>query len=216
MSAAEPITAPHGAGQHEPTMLPATPTSPLVAAALDAARRWHAGPRRASDREPFIQHPLHVARLLHDTGCSDAVIAAGLLHDVLEDTTVTKDRLAARFGPEVAELVAAVSDDPTILFYGPRKRALRAQVADAGPDAAVLFAADKLAKILELSAIAERDPERYGPTSADPEVLAQVDHYHHSARLLQRMAPGHPLVTQLAAELDAYHHELALAAGPTR
>src|SRR3954463_8418840 len=106
--------------------------SPLTRAALDFAAREHAGQTRDIDSIPFVTHPVEVACLLHEAGYSDEVVAAGVLHDVLEDTEVTRGELEERFGPRVAELVAAVSEDPSIEDPAERKAALRAQVAAAG------------------------------------------------------------------------------------
>jgi (p)ppGpp synthase/HD superfamily hydrolase len=57
---------------------------PLTQAALGFATARHCDQYRDSDRAPFITHPLEVARLLHRDGQADHVVAAGLLHDVLE------------------------------------------------------------------------------------------------------------------------------------
>jgi (p)ppGpp synthase/HD superfamily hydrolase len=82
-------------------------------------------------RAPFIEHPMEVARLLRDAGCREVVIAAGLLHDVLENTAATARELTARFGTEVTTLVQAVSDDASVHDYRERKQLLRDQVEDA-------------------------------------------------------------------------------------
>ena len=64
---------------------------------------------RDSDGARFIEHPLEVARLLRAAGCSDVVVAAGLLHDVLEHTAVTADTV--RHGsPRVAKRVLVARD----------------------------------------------------------------------------------------------------------
>jgi (p)ppGpp synthase/HD superfamily hydrolase len=78
------------------------------------------------------------------------VVAAGVLHDVLEKTAVTTRELDARFGAAVAGLVRAVTEDKRIEGYEARKGALRQQVAAAGPEALMLFAADKVSKVREL------------------------------------------------------------------
>ena len=122
----------------------------LAPSALDFATRSHANQRRDSDGAPFIEHAIEVARLLREAGCSEELVAAGLLHDVVENTNVSLGELEDNFGAGVAELVRAVSDDADIAGYRERKRALRAQVRQAGSDAALLFAADKIAKVREL------------------------------------------------------------------
>ena len=71
---------------------------PMAQAALRFARARHAGQRREIDHAPFIDHPIEVAWLLRRDGQPDEVIAAGLLHDVLEKTATTSAELRRRFG----------------------------------------------------------------------------------------------------------------------
>jgi (p)ppGpp synthase/HD superfamily hydrolase len=111
----------------------------------------HGGQRRA-DRTPFILHPLEVASLLYYSGAPDHLIAAGVMHDLIEKTDATPANLRERFGPRITELVLAVSDDARIAGYAKRKAALRQQVAGAGDEALTLCAADKLSKLRELRA----------------------------------------------------------------
>ena len=80
----------------------------LIAAAFDFAWQQHQGQRRASG-EPYISHPLAVADLLWEIGVSPGVIAAGFLHDVVEDCGVTTADVEARFGREVRALVNGVT-----------------------------------------------------------------------------------------------------------
>lgn len=80
----------------------------LICQAFEFAYRLHAGQRRASG-EPYICHPIAVAGLLRDLGGSGAMIAAGFLHDVVEDTAVTPAEIEERFGAEVRQLVEGVT-----------------------------------------------------------------------------------------------------------
>ncbi len=165
----------------------------LTRSAHAFATHCHAHQRRTSDGAPFIEHPLEVARLVRDAGCSDDVIAAALLHDVLEDTDVGAAELRARFGDAVADLVQAVSDNPGELDYRVRKQRLRDQVRAAGRDVALLFAADKIAKVRELPDRVQRNRE------ADHDM--RLEHYRESLEMLQRRHARHPLVRRLAIEL---------------
>ena len=82
--------------------------SALIAAAFDFAWQRHQGQQRASG-EPYISHPLAVADLLRNIGVGPSVIAAGFLHDVVEDCGVTTADVEARFGCEVRALVNGVT-----------------------------------------------------------------------------------------------------------
>ena len=94
---------PPGAGTCCPT-----DTEALLAAAFDFSYQLHEGQFRASG-EPYIIHPIAVADLLRDIGASAAVIAAGFLHDVVEDTQVTPQEIEEHFGAEVRALVEGVT-----------------------------------------------------------------------------------------------------------
>ena len=76
----------------------------LIADAFKFAYKLHEGQYRKSG-EPYICHPVAVAGLLHDLGGSAAMIAAGFLHDVVEDTEVTIEDIENLFGGEVKQLV---------------------------------------------------------------------------------------------------------------
>jgi RelA/SpoT family (p)ppGpp synthetase len=80
----------------------------LIERAYAMAREAHAGEKRKSG-EPYIQHPLTVAYLLAEIGMDPDTIAAGLLHDVVEDSDVDLTRLTQEFGPQVANLVDGVT-----------------------------------------------------------------------------------------------------------
>lgn len=73
--------------------------------------------------DPYVQHPIEVAYLLAELHTGPATIAAGLLHDVLEDTDMTKEEMAARFGNDVAEIVDGVTKISK-LKYMTKERAL--------------------------------------------------------------------------------------------
>lgn len=74
----------------------------------DLADTAHVGQRRASG-EDYIEHPVAVARILADMEMDRQTIAAAILHDVVEDTIITNEEVATRFGPEIAQLVEGVT-----------------------------------------------------------------------------------------------------------
>lgn len=183
----------------------------LVPQALAFAVDCHAGRRRASDGEPFIRHPLEVARLLRDAGCSEVVVCAGLLHDIVEDGDVGLSELAERFGDDVTALVEAVTDDACIEDYRRRKQIQRDHVRFVGGDVALLFAADSIAQVREWPRHAGRQMARLDDLPANSRARRYVEHhqavhlehFQASLKLLERVAPGHALVAMLADELRA-------------
>src|SRR5579884_1846131 len=66
----------------------------------------HQGQKRLSG-EPYITHPLEVTNILADLRLDTVCLAAGMLHDVVEDTSASIDALKQQFGPEVARIVRA-------------------------------------------------------------------------------------------------------------
>ena len=80
----------------------------LIARAYGMAHAAHKGQTRKSG-EPFVYHPLATADILADLHLDSTTIAAALLHDILEDTQITKEELEARFGEEVADIVDGVT-----------------------------------------------------------------------------------------------------------
>ena len=167
--------------------------------ALSYAERLHAGQKRRVDGAPFIVHPLEVARLLFGAGASDHVVAAGVLHDVIEKTDADAADLRARFGVRVTRLVLAVSEDQRIGGCVKRKAALREQVARAGHEALMIFAADKISKVRELTL---ENPKRRQPARVPLSRDRRLAHYRHCLRMLEEHLTDSPLVTQLRAELE--------------
>ena len=171
-------------------------------AALDYASALHRGQMRKVDGAPFISHPREVAELLYGAGAPDHVSAAGALHDVIEKTPATATDLRQRFGSKVASLVSAVSEDERIASYAERKAALRADVAAAGEEALMLFAADKISKAREL----RLKPLR-GVGIAKSDRSRRLTNYRRSLTLLREQLPNSPLVKMLADELGEVSRE---------
>jgi (p)ppGpp synthase/HD superfamily hydrolase len=169
---------------------------PITRQALEFAAARHTGQQRASDHAPFILHPLEVAHLLRGRDYPDEVVAAAVLHDVIEDTGASRADLEERFGPHVAALVNAVTEPSAEGSYHDRKARLRDAVAGAPPDAVAIYAADKVGKLRELRMVMATTPGH----TADQE---QLEHYWASLELLESRLPGDPLVRQLRFELEA-------------
>ena len=117
-------------------------------AALLAAQRHSGMARNGRGNEPYVNHLAEVANLVSEaSGGSDAeLIAAGWLHDTIEDTATTREELAERLSVRVAALVVEVSDDMGL----PKAERRRLQVVGAphkSPDAKLIKIADKISNI---------------------------------------------------------------------
>src|SRR6201993_3568357 len=80
----------------------------LVKKADDYSMKNHAGQSRASV-EPYLVHPLEVALVLAEMKMDSTSIAAGLLHDSVEDTSITIEEIEREFGEQVAHIVEGVT-----------------------------------------------------------------------------------------------------------
>jgi guanosine-3',5'-bis(diphosphate) 3'-pyrophosphohydrolase len=93
----------------------------LLQRAYVFAAKVHEGQERLSG-EPYLVHPLEVAGVLAEMRLDEATVAAGLLHDTLEDTLTTREELAQRFGEEIAFLVEGLTKIAKIEFTSDRER----------------------------------------------------------------------------------------------
>ena len=93
--------------------------SELVGEALEMAREAHAGQiRNGSGGMPYIDHPVAVAELLAEHGFGDEVLAAALLHDVVEESEIERRRgRASASATRSRDLVEALTEDETIEPY---------------------------------------------------------------------------------------------------
>ena len=136
--------------------------SDLSTAALRFARRVHLGQYRKQTGEPFVEHPIAVARLLIDAGYDGPMIAAAYLHDTVEKTGVEVDEIRERFGPDVAGFIDCLSEDPEIDDYAERKRALREGILRAGGDPVIIYAADRVANMRDWRKVPPEDRASVG------------------------------------------------------
>lgn len=133
---------------------------PLVEKARSSAIRDFEGvfrkapPASGEPRAPYSVHPDAVARRLADAGYGAEVVAAGYLHDHLEDLPHlwTKERLAQEFTPLIADLVAWVSEQDKSLPWEERKRNYRERLAQAPEDAIAISIADKTSNLADINA----------------------------------------------------------------
>ena len=189
--------------------------SPLVRSALEEARSDHAGQvRNGSGGMPYVEHPMTVAARLEEHGFRDEVLAAALLHDVIEDSDATLDGLREKFGEEVAGLVGALTDDESIDSYRERKAEHRERVAAAAGDALAIYGADKLTNVVTLRAAYEDEGDAIRDEFKVPvELKAEI--WEADLALLREKAPELPFLDDLEVELSRLRARLEAPAQPT-
>ncbi|GEM_PF-214165 len=170
--------------------------SPLVKRAFTFARHRHKGQLRKGDSLPFITHPLAVARLLAKARLPEEVVAAGLLHDVLEDTDATVREVKSRFGPRVAGLVQEVTEPAKVFAWEERKAAYLKHLKAASPGAMAISCADKLHNTNSLLAAYRRE----GPvvfTRFSRVIQKKLNQDRRVYEAIQRAYPECPLLPEL-------------------
>lgn len=199
-------------GIPSPRIDAAAERSALVRKALETASAAHEGQvRNGSGGLPYIEHPKMVAERLAAAGYGDEVLAAGLLHDVVEDSDLTVEELRERFGGTVAELVETLTDDESIESYPERKQEHRQRIEAVDGDALAIYAADKLTNSGTLSEALAREGESVAGEFRVPLEL-KLEIWEADAELLAQLDPGLPFLEDLDAALSRLRAELAVAA----
>jgi (p)ppGpp synthase/HD superfamily hydrolase len=147
--------------------------------------------RQAYDNEGDLAHPLDVSRIVESTRAPDDLIAAAVLHDILEETGVTPEQLLSAFGSRITALVCTVTEDETIRPYQARKADLRMRACGGGAESSLLFVADKISNVRRMRRGQKQFKER------------KVAHYRATLELMRSQRPGLPLLDQLERELVA-------------
>jgi (p)ppGpp synthase/HD superfamily hydrolase len=172
------------------------PVQQVLDAALFAAEKHAAQKRKGAAGEPYINHLIEVAHLV-STALAEPdsnLVAAALLHDVIEDTGVTAPELTERFGQDVAALVLEVTDDKSL----PQKDRKRLQVENA-PKKSVRAQMIKLAdKISNLRSILSSPP-------TDWDARRKREYIEWARRVVDGLKSPNPL---LKAEFDRTFREL--------
>ena len=172
------------------------PASALVRKALAFAAERHAGQRRKGDGKPFIVHPVAVGKILAKEKMPEEVVAAGILHDVLEDTSTTAAELQRLFGRRVARMVQEVTEPDKKYSWEFRKRSYLRHLRHASRGALAISCADKLHNTASLLAAYRRE----GPVVFDrfSRALDQKLDYHRKVfQTVRRRWPGSPFLDRL-------------------
>lgn len=174
----------------------------LVKLAFDSAAVWHKDQRRKYPNTvvPYMSHVAGVAAILSRHGFRDEVVAAGALHDVMEDCGVPYAELAEKFGAEVADLVRHASEQDKSLPWEERKRLYVEHFSKKPWDAQAITLADKIDNFQSILVCAEHhgDPWEMFKRGKDAQ-LARFGALLERAKEL----PPHPLVDEYARAFES-------------
>jgi len=154
------------------------------------AARAHRNHKRKDERTPYFSHPARVALTVAvKFGCTDEkVLAAALLHDVLEDTRVDYDELLEEFDQEIADTVAALSKD-TRLVEPKREDEYYRQMADAPWQVKLIKLADVYDNLSDAPDDAIRDKVLHSAIHA-LEVAGNEPHLKEAVRIVTELKQG--------------------------
>jgi len=171
-----------------------------VKRALDWAAQLHEGQLRKYPgvRVPYMSHLAGVVATLGRHGFDAEVLAAGALHDTIEDAGITAEDIAARLGPRVASLVVACSESDKTLPWEARKAAYLAAFPHKGWDAQAITLADKIDNLTSILVCKadHGDPWSQFKRGRD----AQIERFV-ALSAAARALPHHPLVDEYLAVL---------------
>jgi (p)ppGpp synthase/HD superfamily hydrolase len=151
--------------------------SPLIEQALRVAATAHHTQQRKGAGVPYVTHIAGVALILSRAGfCDDHLLAAAILHDVVEDTDVTLEQLVADFPQDVVDLVAALSETKRDTTGAKRTWEIRKQehvehVRSASLAARAITLADKLHNLETMLHDIQAERVRFESFGAPPERL---------------------------------------------
>lgn len=155
------------------------------------ADRYHAGQTRGNGKTPYITHPRAVASILHDeAGITDeAMLQAALLHDTIEDCGVTHAHLVAEFGHDVADLVAELTNDPTVPYAG-KTAAQVTKARTLSARAAAIKVADKAANLRDILS----DPPNWSTER-------KRKYFSDARQVVQAMGTQHPVLVKIFEQI---------------
>jgi (p)ppGpp synthase/HD superfamily hydrolase len=157
----------------------------IVEKAIIFAAKAHKEQNRKCTDIPYITHPFAVGMLLQKANCSDEVIAAGILHDTLEDTKTTYEELVEQFGFRVANLVRAASENDKSLPWEVRKQHTIEHLKEQDIGEIQVISADKLHNLKSIQA----DFEAHGEEVWKRFNRGKQDQHWYYASIVREMAP---------------------------
>ncbi|MFA6253503.1 MAG: HD domain-containing protein [Patescibacteria group bacterium] len=115
----------------------------LIEKALRVMLLAHGQQVRKTDDSPYVIHPMMVAKKLARLGFGDEVIAATMVHDVLEDTDYSEKKLRQELGDKVVDIIMSLTENKSLEWETRKKKYIEA-VKNAGPETKAISIADKI------------------------------------------------------------------------
>lgn len=174
----------------------------IVDKAIVFAAKVHRNQVRKGTDIPYITHPFAVGMMLQRANCSEEVIAAGILHDTLEDTDTTFEELKDEFGLRIAILVQSASEQDKSLPWEVRKQHTIEHIKDASLEELQVIVADKLHNLQtihkDLDVMGDAIWQRFNRGKRE-------QHWYYSSivKALSRRKREFPLIGDLEEEVKA-------------
>jgi (p)ppGpp synthase/HD superfamily hydrolase len=172
----------------------------VIDKALQVSSRAHQRQFRKGTDIPYITHPVAVGMILLKAGYREEVVAAGILHDTVEDTDLTLEDIMREFGTEVTEMVAGCSEPDKTLSWEDRKEHTIGFLKTASEDIRAVACADKLHNIRSIINDYEKEGEdvwfRFNRGKNDQKW------YYSSLVESLRSSGSFPLVEELEKEVN--------------
>ncbi len=174
----------------------------IVQKAINFAAVAHRNQTRKATDIPYISHPFAVGILLQKEKCSDSVIAAGILHDTLEDTDTNYETLAEQFGEHIANLVRAASEPDKTLPWRVRKQHTIDMLKNLSIEEIQVITADKLHNLQSI----KEDRKTIGEMVWERFNHGMKDQHWYYASIVKELAPRKEEFTLIRElELEVSH-----------
>jgi len=176
----------------------------VIDKALGIASKAHKDQFRKGTDIPYITHPAAVGIILLKAGYSDDVAAAGILHDTVEDTSISLEDIQWEFGMEIAEIVAGCSEPDKSLSWEKRKEHTIGFLKTASREIRAVACADKLHNVRSI--LADVEKEGHLVWKRFKRGKEQQEWYYTSIIQSLREAGAFPLVEELEKEVHRLFH----------
>ena len=175
------------------------PKNKLLTKAFELANHHHRGQERKGGL-PYITHPVSVAKALLKARYEADVAAAGLLHDVLEDTGCEYEEMLRAMGPRITRWVVQVTDRDKSVPWKVRKRNYLRFLRTASRPALAVACADKTDNVRGLIEGFKNSGKRFGKQFSG-KAKDKVANYENVCRVIARHYPSCPLLADYKTEL---------------